>query len=88
MTLHQFNSLTDDEVGFVLYVVNTLSPVSPGYEIPPNGLVWLRSGVIERKIQEAFPHVKKEAHPIFSSILNKLGVKHEIKYEQPPSGST
>lgn len=87
MTLHQLNSLTEDEICFTLYVVNILSPISLGYEIPSNGLTWLRKGVLEKKIQESFPHVKKEAHPIFSSILNKLGVKHEIKYEQPPSGS-
>lgn len=87
MTLNQLNTLTDDEVGFVLYIVNKLNPPPFGQEIPEIGLTWFRKGALEQKIQNAFPYLKHEAHPVFSSILNKLDVKHEIKYEQPSSGS-
>ena len=82
MTLDQLESLTDDETGFALYVVNHLFPV-PNIEIPPRGLTWFRKGELEKKIMDSFPRVKRESHPIFSSLLNKLGVQHEIKYEQP-----
>lgn len=87
MTLAQFESLTEDELAMALYIVNTLTPVMP-YEIPPKGLMWFRKGALESRIQAAFPHVLKEAHPVFSSLLTKLGVAHEIKYEQPPQPVT
>ena len=88
MTLHQFNSLDETELCMVLYIVNVLFPVSLVGEIPPRGLTWFRKGVLEEKIKAAFPQVKNEAHPIFSSLLTKLGVQHEIKYEQPPQPPT
>ena len=84
MTLHQLNSLTEDELALALYVVNVHAPSLSGVEIPPQGLTWFKKGVLEKKIGEAFPALKKEAHPTFSSLLNKLGVQHDIKYEQPP----
>lgn len=83
MTLEQFDSLTEDEMAMALYIVNHISPVV-SYEIPPKGLLWFRKGALEARIQAAFPHVLKEAHPVFSSLLNKLGVAHEIRYETPP----
>lgn len=84
MTLHQLNSLTEDELALALYVVNTLSPVGAVGEIPPRGLTWFRKGMLEQKLHQCFPHLTKEAHPIFSSLLTKLDMPHEIRYEQPP----
>ena len=87
MTLDQLSSLTEDELALALYVVNVLFPVEPKIEVPPHGLVWFRPGVLEKKIGDSFPRLKPEYHGLFSSLLNKLGVKHEIRYEQPNSGS-
>ena len=84
MTLDQLESLTEQEWAMALFIVNHLFPVQ-GIEIPPRGLIWFRKGILEQKIQAAFPHVTREAHPVFSSLLTKLGVAHEIKYEQPPA---
>ena len=83
MTLAQLHRLDEHELAMVLFIVNHLTPVLP-YEIPPQGLTWFKKGMLEKKIGEAFPALKHEAHSIFSSLLNKLGVQHEIKYEQPP----
>ncbi len=89
MTLNQLESLTEDEVAFCLYVVNTLFPPdSPKMEFQTRHLTWFRKGVLEQKIQQAFPHVKREGHPVFSSLLNKLGVPHEIRYETRPQETT
>lgn len=83
MTLHQLNSLSEYEMALTLYIVNIHTPSLPGVEIPPQGLTWFKKGMLEKKIGETFPALTKEAHPIFSSLLNKLGVQHEIKYETP-----
>jgi len=85
MTLDQLDSLTEDELVMALYIVNHLFPVSLVGEISPRGLTWFRKGELEKKIQQAFPHIKREAHPVFSGLLNKLGLPHEIRYEQPPA---
>lgn len=87
MTLNQLESLTEDELAIALYVVNTLRPVKPPIEIPPRGLTWFKKGMLEQKLVECFNNVNPEAHPIYSSLLSKLGVKHEIKYETKRSGS-
>jgi hypothetical protein len=42
-----------------------------------------------KKLLDAFPRLKPEAHPIYSSMMQKLGIKVEIK-PQPitqPTGS-
>ena len=87
MTLEQLSSLTEQELDMCLYVVNVLAPVPGVPDIPPHGLTWFKKGVLEQKIGGSFQQVKREHHSIFSSLLNKLGVQHEIKYETPPSGS-
>lgn len=90
MTLAQLESLTEDELAMALYVVNVLRPPKPQIEIPPRGLTWFRKGELERLLIECFNNVKQEAHPIYSSLMTKLGVKFEIKYTPvsvPVSGS-
>ena len=84
MTLEQLSSLTEDELDLALYVCNVVSPPIQGMEIPPCGLTWFRKGALEQKLLAIFPKVLPEAHPIYSSLLTKLNVQHEIKQEQPP----
>ncbi len=84
MTISQLESLTEPELEMALYVANVLRPVRPPIEIPPRGLTWFKKGELEKKLVECFNNVKPEAHPIYSSLLTKLGVQHEIKYEQKP----
>lgn len=87
MTLEQLHSLSEDELGMALFIVNHISPVPAMKEIPPIGLTWFRKGTLEKKLMNALDYVNPEAHPIFSSLLTKLNIQHEIKYEQLPSGS-
>lgn len=87
MTIEQLSSLNEQELMLCLYVVNVLSPVKGVGEIPPRGLTWFRKGELEKRLMAAFNQVKPDAHSIYSSLLTKLNIQHEIKYEQPPSGS-
>jgi hypothetical protein len=86
MTLAQLESLSAEELSMALYVVNVLRPPKPQIDIPPLGLTWFRKGELERLLIECFNNVKKEAHPIYSSLLTKLDVNHQIQYT-PVSGS-
>jgi len=86
MTLNQLETLTEDELGLALYVVNVLAPPgSPKTEFGPKNLTWFRRGVLEKKLLDIFPKLKPEGHATYSSLLTKLGIQHEIKYEQPPA---
>lgn len=86
MTLEQLKSLDEAELSMALYITNVISPTH--IEIPPTGLTWFRRGILEKKLLDAFPQVKFEAHPIYSSLLNKLGIQHEIKLEKLPEIDT
>lgn len=87
MTFSQISLLSEDELDMVLFVINVIDPIRPPLEIQPYGLTWFKPGILEKKLTDAFPKVKPEFHSIYSSLLNKLGIQHEIKYEQLPSGS-
>ena len=61
----------------------------PKIELTARRLTWLRHDMLIKKLLDAFPRLKPEAHPIYSSMMQKLGVKIEIK-QQPitqPTGS-
>ena len=63
---------------------NTISPTTnPKMEFEPKHLVWFRHDMLAKKLVDAFPSLKPEGHAIYSSLLKKLGIQHEIKYEQP-----
>lgn len=85
MTLNQLKELDEDELSICLYIVNVVSPITlPKMEFKPKQLVWFRHDMLVKKLLDAFPSLKPEGHAIYSSLLKKLGVQHEIKYEQPP----
>lgn len=84
MTLNQLQTLTDEEASLCLYIVNIIDPLDIKIELSANNLTWFRKDVLEKKLLAAFPKVKPSGHPIYSSLLTKLGIQHEIKYEQPP----
>jgi hypothetical protein len=86
MTISQLESLSEEELELALYIVNVVAPQGFPIEMSPRGLTWFRKGTLEKKFLEIFPKLKPEGHAIYSSLLTKLGVQHEIKYEvKPPS---
>lgn len=58
-------------------------------EFTPRQLTWFRHNMFVKKLLDAFPRLKPESYLIYSSMMQKLGVKIEIK-QQPitqPTGS-
>ena len=86
MTLNQLYDLDERELCLILYVNNVTFPLElPKLELTAHELTWLRHDMLVKKLVDAFPRLKPEAHPIFVSLMEKLGVKGEIKYQQPPA---
>ena len=93
MKLYQLETLTEDEVAMALYIVNFIDPpCCPKIEFSVRDLTWFKHDMLVQKLVNAFPKLLPDAHPIFLSLMEKLGVKGEIKNEQkneniPISGS-
>ncbi len=86
MTLNQLNDLTESERDICLYVVSVIFPVD-GLVIEtfkPIHLTWLKDDVLIQKLIAAFPHVLPEAHSIYVSLMEKLGVKGQIQHIPVP----
>lgn len=83
MTLNQLQTLSEDELCLCLYVVNITFPTLPKIEYEPRNLTWIRHDMLIKKLTDAFPRLNPEAHPIFTSLMEKLGVKIEIKKIEP-----
>lgn len=80
MTLNQLKTLTEDEMALALYIVNVIEPLDiPKIELEPRHLTWFRHDALVHKLVRAFPRLLPEGHPIFVSLMEKLGVKGEIK---------
>ena len=96
MTLNQLETLSEDELALCLFINNVTFPMEcPKIELTARQLTWLRHDMLIKKLLDAFPRLKPEAHPIYSSMMQKLGVKVEIKQqpnelptpETPPTAS-
>jgi hypothetical protein len=93
MTLNQLQTLTEDELAMALYIVNVIDPLTlPQMEFTPQQLVWFKHDMLIQKLLNAFPRLKPEAFSIYLSLMEKLGVKVEIRQtpqpELPTSSST
>lgn len=85
MTLNQLQTLTIDEVGMTLHVLNVIAPVgNPPMEFEePRHLTFIKHKFLVQRLVDCFQQIKPEAHPIYVSLMEKLGVKVEINQVPP-----
>ena len=79
------DTLSEDEMGFLLYFVNVTSPPLSHnviYEI--NHLKFFRQDILVKKLLASFNLISEEGHSTFISMMAKFGVKVDIKKEVPP----
>lgn len=95
MTLNQLETLTEEEVVLALVIVNQIDPPCiPKMEFERRHLTWFKHDMLVKKILDVFPKVKPEGHDTYKSLLEKLGMKIEIRKNivpslvMPDSGST
>ena len=80
MTLQQLSDLDEQELCMALFIVNVMfPPCCPKMEFEPRHLTWFKHDMLRQKLLDAFPKVLPEAHPIYSSLLTKLSIQHEIR---------
>src|SRR5690348_8372078 len=85
MTLNELETLTEDELALALYIVNVIEPVQvPKMEFEPRHLTWFKRDALIQKLLRAVPRMHPEGHPIFISLMAKIGVTVEIKQNPPP----
>lgn len=85
MNIVQAESLTDEEMSMVLYILNVVFPLPfPKIEFDSNNVKWHRHDLLMQKLVNAFPRLKPEGHEVYKSMMEKLGVKVEIKQQAPP----
>lgn len=89
MTLNQLETLTEDELAMVLYVVNVIShPGIPKIEFTSRQLTWFNHDMLIQKLVDAIPQVKEENQPNYVSMLEKLGAKIEQEICQTQNETT
>jgi len=78
------NSLSEEEMGMLLYFVNVASrPLSHKIQFEINDLKFFRKDVLAQNLVSSFDKLTPEGHPTFISLMEKFGVKVEIKKEEP-----
>ena len=80
MTLNQLETLTEDELALVLYVVNVIAPLDvPKMTFEPRHLTWFKHDALIKKLLDSFNRLKPEGHATYVSLMQKLGVCIQIK---------
>ena len=74
VTLHQLNSLTDDEIAVVLYIVNCLEPKVLPYELGPRLLCSIKHHKLCERVVKSEPFINELGMPILVSLKSKLGI--------------
>ncbi len=74
VTLHQLNSLTDDEIAVVLYIVNCLEPKILPYELGPRLLCSIKHHKLCERVVKSEPFINELGMPILVSLKSKLGI--------------
>jgi hypothetical protein len=77
-------SLNEDEMSLLLYFVNVVGrPLSHNIPFEVNDLKFFRKDILTKKLLDSFNKLTPDGHPIFVSLMEKFGVKVEIKQEEP-----
>ena len=74
------SSLSEDELAMLLYYVNVANrPLSHNIPFEISNLKWFRKDVLIQKLLESADLLTDEGHPIFISLMDKFGIKIELK---------
>ena len=77
------SSLSEEELGMLLYFVNIVDrPLSHNIPFEVNDLKFFRKDILTKKLLDSFNKLTPDGHPIFVSLMEKFGVKVEIKKEE------
>ena len=85
MRISQLQSLTQEELELLLYVVNIIEPLTaPKIEIGPKQLLWFKHDMLLRKLANQESKLTPEGQVIFKGLmdkLNKTAIQEAKEYE-------
>lgn len=85
MRISQLQSLTQEELELLLYVVNIIEPLTaPKIEIGPKQLLWFKHDMLLRKLANQESKLTSEGQIIFKGLmtkLNKTAIQEAKDYE-------
>lgn len=75
MNLEQLQSLNDDEISMLWYIVNKLTtPIITGIELEPTLFTSIDDRVLINRVVQAQSSVTEAALPIYDSLKLKMGI--------------
>jgi hypothetical protein len=88
MRISQLQSLTQEELQLLLYVVNIVEPLtSPKIEIGPKELLWFKHDALLWKLAQQESKLTPEGQIIFQGLMSKLNktASQEVKEHEHSS---
>lgn len=75
MSTDTLKKFTDDELALLLYAVNSHKPPILNCEVTPHLLKSIHLWKLEEVLKKSQPNLTEEGKPIFSCVIEKLGIK-------------
>lgn len=72
MRIGQLESLTQNELGLLLYVVNVLDPLNPPMEISPKMLLCFKHDALLFKLVQQESKLTDDGKKVFHNLMTKL----------------
>lgn len=83
MRIGQLQSLTQDELALLLYIVNVIDPISiPKMEFGPKELLWFKHDALLWKLAQQEPKLTPEGKEIFQGLMSKLNKTPQQEQEE------
>lgn len=73
MRLEQLQSLNEDELSMLWYIINKIEPAMlAGVELEPSVFTSIKHNKLMAKLENSRSKVKEEHHPLFDGLVAKL----------------
>lgn len=72
MRIGQLESLTEDELALLLYIVNVIEPLRPPLEVTPKFLLFFKHDALVWKVAQQESKLTDEGKKIFHGLMTKL----------------
>jgi len=85
MRISQVQSLSEEELSLLLYIVNVIHPIKPGPEITPNLLPTIRHDALLWIVSQQEPKLTAAGKIVFQSLmvkLNKTWIQEAMEYAE------
>jgi len=90
MRISQLQSLTQEELQLLLYIVNDIDPLSPFFKfgmISPRELLWFKHDMLIQKVARQEQKLTPDGKFIFQGLMAKLNKTTEQEIDEYASSS-